>query len=361
MTLLFTSLILVLTACNNDAPKESSTEDSKPPLRISILLPLTGPGAGGAIFSQEGFDLALNEIQANGGKVDISFEDTQTNPKTAVSILQRLQASSSPPNVIVPQLSSVMKAIQPILKDNMLTVATGVSIPDVADSSKNRFRIFLSSTGMGETAAGLVNKSKVTKPCVVYVNDEYGQSCLLNFTKAFEGKETVISEPFSLLEKDFRSQWQKIISKNVDCVFVVGYGPGYLTVLKQMREQGYNGMVITDWSITSPGYSKAVAGVLNGAYVVSVRVPQSFIDQYQKTYNKDGSYINAGYSYDTLKTIWYAYSNSDGSIKGMTQALTNMKNYPGIMDTKGIQQNGDMDVRYSIFKIQDGQLVDSGE
>lgn len=350
----FVVLCLVVVSCDSG----NSTQGDKPSLKVSVLLPLTGPGASGGNDSKNGFELAINEIKAKGGQIEITYEDTQTNPKTAVSIFQSLQISSNPPNVLVPQLSSVMKALQPILSKDILTVATGVSIPGVADASQHRFSIFPSSTGIGNTAANWARKQNAKKPCVIYVNDEYGQSCLLSFQQSF-GASSIISVPFGLLEKDFRSQWQKIIERDADCVFIAGYGPGYLAVIKQMREQGYQGMVILDWSVTSPDYMAALVEAVDGANVVSVKIPSEFTEKYRSAFGKEGSYINAGFSYDTLKCIWYAHSNSDGSIEGMTQALTNMKEYPGVMDTMGIQKDGNTIVRYSVFHIQDGHLTDS--
>jgi branched-chain amino acid transport system substrate-binding protein len=354
----FVSLIIICitTSCNNESPKDGPQQNSKPPLQVSVLLPLTGPGASGGSYSKNGFEMAVEEIRTKGGQIEVTYEDTRTDPKTAVSVFQSLQASSNPPNVLVPQLSSVMKALQPMLSEDMLTVATGVSVPGVSDSSRRRFSIFLSSTGIAKTAARWAISNNVKKPCVIYVNDEYGQSCLTSFKKSFAAP-SVISEPFGLLEKDFRGQWQKIIGLDVDCVFIAGYGPGYLTVIKQMREQGYQGMVITDWSITAPDYMTALTEAVDGAYVVSVKVPSTFADKYRSIFGKEGSYINAGYSYDTLKCIWYSHSNSDGSVEGMAKALISMKDYPGIMDSEGIQENGELLVRYSIFHVLNGKLT----
>lgn len=334
---------------------------NKPSLNISVLLPLTGPGASGAKFSKEGFLLAKKEIVSNGGDLKLSFEDTQTNPKKAVSIVHRLNNSPFPPNVLVPQLSSVMRAIEPMVSNEMLTVSTGVSIPNVTDSSKNRFRIFISSEGIGTTAANWVKKQKLKSPCVIYVNDEYGQSCLTSFIKNFDSSKNTISyEPFSIIEKDFRIQWKKIIMNKNDCVFIAGYGPGYLAVIKQMREQGYNGKVITDWSITSPDYMTATQKISNGFFVISVKVPNNFVSLYEDTYKRSASYINAGYSYDTLMCIWNSYINSDGSVKDMSNKIitfNSKEKYPGLMDSNGIQANGDLSVNYSIFKINNGNLI----
>lgn len=328
-------------------------------LRVAVLLPLTGPGATGAKYSQEGFQLALSEIEQDGGKVVLEFEDTQTNPKTAVSIYQAMQTKAAPPKVIVPQLSSVMKALRPMLATDNLTVCTGVSSPNVADPSANIFRVFLSAPGVGRTAAEWAAEIKLKSLCVIYVNDEYGQSVLTATQKQFEQTGgSMASEPFSLLEKDFRTQWQKILQSNPDGVFITGYGPGYIAVLNQLREVGYSGAIITDWSITAPDYLKATQGVRDGTYVVTVQASDDFVRKYEEVYERECSALNAGFSYDTLKVIWQAYKNSDGSVSGMSDAILSLKGYPGVMDAKGFGKDGELAISYSVLTIKDGKLTE---
>src|SRR5476651_2072312 len=63
------------------------------PVMIGVSGPLTGPNAQYGAQWKQGFDLALDEIQAAGGidgrKLAYTFEDSQSDPRQSVAIAQK--------------------------------------------------------------------------------------------------------------------------------------------------------------------------------------------------------------------------------------------------------------------------------
>src|SRR4051794_28811317 len=68
--------------------------DDGSPFNVGAVLPLTGSAAVWGKNSQQGMNLALKEINDGGGvkgrKLAILYEDSQSDPKTATSALQKL-------------------------------------------------------------------------------------------------------------------------------------------------------------------------------------------------------------------------------------------------------------------------------
>src|SRR3954469_6651281 len=66
---------------------------SSEPILLGVSGPLTGPNAQYGTQWKQGFDLALDEIQAAGGingrKLAYSFEDSQSDPRQSVAIAQK--------------------------------------------------------------------------------------------------------------------------------------------------------------------------------------------------------------------------------------------------------------------------------
>ena len=66
------------------------------PLYFGVSGPLTGPNAQYGAQWKAGFDLALDQINANGGingrPLQYVFEDSQSDPRQAVSIAQKFVA-----------------------------------------------------------------------------------------------------------------------------------------------------------------------------------------------------------------------------------------------------------------------------
>lgn len=359
LTIIIVSSGLFFACRKND---QSDLDKSAPPqrkLKVAVLLPLTGPAASGGVASKEGFELAIEDIRAkHGDNIEVAFEDTESNPTRAVTIYQQVTAAHSS-QVVVLELSSVTKAIKPLLNRSVLAVATAVAIPDVADPSIGLFRVFPTSQGVAHTAVEHAIGAGQTNAAIIYVNDDYGLGSMNSFKSQFEnrGGKIILAEPFSLLEKDFRVQWAKILKENPGCVWITGYGPGYLSVLNQLRETSYQGIIMTDWSLSSPDYMQATEGVRDGTIVVMPESSPDLADRYTKRHGKEGFMVNVGYSYDTLMMTWAAFQASDGSATNLLTKFQSTKSHKGAMGEISILDSGDSSVVYTARKVANKKLV----
>jgi branched-chain amino acid transport system substrate-binding protein len=88
-TLIKGSLAAVMTGA---ATSRAAFADSSEPIMLGVSGPLTGPNAQYGTQWKQGFDLALDEINAsgiNGRKLAYSFEDSQSDPRQSVAISQK--------------------------------------------------------------------------------------------------------------------------------------------------------------------------------------------------------------------------------------------------------------------------------
>ena len=72
------------------------------PILIGVSGPLTGANAQYGLQWKQGFDLALDKVNAEGGvsgrKVAYVFEDSQSDPRQAVAIAQKFVAD---PRIVI--------------------------------------------------------------------------------------------------------------------------------------------------------------------------------------------------------------------------------------------------------------------
>src|SRR5215468_3986780 len=75
------------------AASRAAFAQSSEPITLGVSGPLTGPNAQYGTQWKQGFDLALDEIQAAGGingrKLVYVFEDSQSDPRQSVAIAQK--------------------------------------------------------------------------------------------------------------------------------------------------------------------------------------------------------------------------------------------------------------------------------
>jgi ABC-type branched-subunit amino acid transport system substrate-binding protein len=94
---------------------------TKPPIRIGMLMTLTGPGAAANLPTRMGIDMALQEFNANGGiggrQIVLVQGDDQANPTTGVDEAKRLVYQEKIEALVGPIASAVTVAILPTLNE----------------------------------------------------------------------------------------------------------------------------------------------------------------------------------------------------------------------------------------------------
>ncbi|MEM3170745.1 MAG: ABC transporter substrate-binding protein [Candidatus Nitrosotenuis sp.] len=94
-------------------------------IKIGAILPLTGELAEFGVDEQRGMRLAVEAINNEGGiggkKLSIMYEDSKSDPKTAVNALQKLIATDKPP-VVFSLGSSISLAIAPMVDQNKIVL-----------------------------------------------------------------------------------------------------------------------------------------------------------------------------------------------------------------------------------------------
>jgi branched-chain amino acid transport system substrate-binding protein len=198
----------------------SGCEKKEKEIKIGAILPLTGSAAPYGQNAQRGILLALDEINAKGGikgiKVEVIFEDSKTDPKEAVTALQKLEQVNKIRYIIGDINSAGVLAMAPIAEhDHILLLSPGASNPKISDAGEYIFRNWHSDALEGEVDADFAhNRLHWKKIAVLYVNASYGEGLAQVFRDKFKqlGGEIVAFEAYSQDATDMRTQINKIMS-----------------------------------------------------------------------------------------------------------------------------------------------------
>ena len=103
------------------AASAGADAQTKPPIKIGMLMTLTGPGAAANLPTRLGIDMALEEFNAQGGiggrKIILVQGDDQANPTTGVDEAKRLVYQEKIEALVGPVASAVTVAILPTLNE----------------------------------------------------------------------------------------------------------------------------------------------------------------------------------------------------------------------------------------------------
>ena len=362
--------VMLLVACEDVTPGSvKKAAESPAVLRVVGLFPMTGPGASLGTFLNNGVQLAKEDLEREyAGKLKIQFEvvDSQNKPREAVNGLRSAIARNRPAAVIS-GLSSVSSAIKPIVEqEGIFTVATTTALNNLVQGTQHLVRVYPTANNFAEPIARYtVGRFKTV--AVLYINDDFGASVFNEYRKRLAGSQTIITsaEAYELLQKDTRTLIDRIAYNKPEAVYVIGYGPAYIRLIKQLKEQVPNVSVIADISFANPAVLAALGQdaenvVFNGTDA-ELTEPETeaaalFRKRYIARFNAE-PFMVAGFAYDSLKLIVKA-SMRDGSYSVPKKATAiKLSPFSGIMGIIQLDSDGESNISLRLMQRQSGKTI----
>ncbi|HYD63574.1 MAG TPA: branched-chain amino acid ABC transporter substrate-binding protein [Noviherbaspirillum sp.] len=294
----------------------ATTASAQEVVKIGMTGPLTGPQAQAGKDNENGVRMAIDELNAKnpviGGK-PVKFvllsEDDQADPKTGVSVAQKL-VDAGAKAVFGPYNSGVAIPASRVYNDARVVMATVGSNPKITQQGYGYvYRIGASDIELGgKIAAYAIRELKHKKFAVVDDRTAYGQGVAEQFIKIAKenGAEIVGREFTNDKAVDFNSILTSIKNKKPDAVFYGGHYTQGGPLRRQMKQLGLNAALLGGDAICNAELFKLGGDAVNegvycvqgGAILESGTAGKAFVNAYQKRYN--------------TKPLTYAVSFYDG-------------------------------------------------
>ncbi|MBI3647827.1 MAG: branched-chain amino acid ABC transporter substrate-binding protein [Actinobacteria bacterium] len=305
------------------------TGASTEPILIGSASPVTGPFASDGQQMVRGQQLAIDEINANGGLLGRQLK------------LQVLDSKAQEPDVM-------KNVLQKLVSQNVaaifagFTTYTSVEFPIVAQAGMPMFHVNTwhgnveyvqqnnitnifqgdpSETSYGSGFITLVNQfidsgawtpsSKSTY--VVTSNDPYSLAIAKAFKAGMEKQcwKTLGFEQYTVPQADYGGQLVKIRNNPPGIVFFSSYAPGdEASFIKQFAESPTPSLVYEQYAPSIPEYLDLAKDAANGVLwstVVGVLAgddrAKAFIDKFTQKFSRPPGFSNAGDQYD-LVHLW---------------------------------------------------------
>lgn len=197
------------------APAAMESASQKGAIRIGVINSLTGRFAAFGVPVRDGLALAVQEINAKGGrKIELVAEDDGSDPERAKQAFEKL-AEAKVAAVIGPISSSATLATAPLAQRYRIP-----QISPIAHSSALRkagdftFLIFPTSEAAArETAKVALGRFKAKRVAILNPDTSFGKESTQALVGAFRGKaEVVANETFAEGQKDFSAQVRSIVA-----------------------------------------------------------------------------------------------------------------------------------------------------
>jgi len=284
---------------------------------VGILLPTTGNASSYGESIESGIRVALAEAREGKGlpqDFELVWMDTGSQPAQAVAKLHEMVQNRGVKIVIGGATSDEARAMIPELeKLNVVCLSPSASAPDLAKKSKLFFRIYPSDELEGSRAGRFIFETLKAKTTLLLVgNNDYTRGIepefLRKYSEQLGGK--VIAR-IAVDVDDWKEGAAAVLRKEQpEAVYLIGYADNITGGIRFLREQGYEGRIVT----TSALYTgKAIQDLGPLAEGVFFPLPpfdrtsqdediQRFVKRYMDTYQRAPD-IFAAHGYDAMRIV----------------------------------------------------------
>jgi len=290
-------------------------------LKIGFIGPLTGAAAVYGTSCLQGAQIAVDEINAQGGlQIELNAQDDEHDAEKSVNAYNTLWDWGCQMIVGCVTTAPCKAVAAEAFNDRMFMLTPSASSPDVTAGKDNVYQVCFTDPNQGSASAQFITDNALaTKVAVIYNNaDAYSTGIYQTFVaKAAEiGLEVVSATTFTDDTTDFSVQLTDAKDNGADLVFLPIYYTPASMILNQAKAMEYApkffGVDGMDGILTLEGFDTSLAeGVMlltPFAADAEDEMTQKFVATYQANYNDVPTQFSAD-GYDAVYALYQACLN----------------------------------------------------
>ncbi len=350
--LLFGLLIFII-ACTSTAEE---------PIKFGAVLPLSGSNAFYGTYSKVGMELAVEDINANGGingrLVKIIFEDSAGDKAKATTAAQKLVQVDNV-DALFTTTTSMAGAIAPIAEENKIPFIYASTANSIAEGKTYVFKDNPNAVDLCK----ILMKEAVKKHQKIALFGVQLEATELCKKGAEEIAQLIIFEQYTFGETDYKTQLAKIKESGSTALLVIAFSNDCNNVYKQIRETGLSVQLLvptTAFGCGSPDHLRENPDLFVNAYGSELDFDEDSkeVQEFKQRIDKAGGttqILGSAISYDSVTEMAQAYERCKDTL-----CVTNnlrMLNYKGLSGM--ISYNGKQAVTRTIHlqKYENGKWV----
>jgi branched-chain amino acid transport system substrate-binding protein len=338
------------------AMPSSAPAAGPPPLRLGIILPLTGQSADIGKSALVGAQVAVDEINSVGGylgrPLELVVHDDQSDPdkgmKAAHEVVEKDQVMATIGFCNAAVALPAVDYFQSIKHPLIVSCSTASTITSKYPPAQSYvYRVSASSSVQAQFLVEELMKSKLSKVALLVDTSPYGDAGLADLQAAM-GKVNLRPKAvvrFALGSKSLEKEMRELKSTGADVLigWTVGREQGLIAAAR--AAVGWTVPQYGGWDLSNSFAYESSGGKLEGAFMAQTVLPNrqlernsSFLSAYLKRSNERpiGSLMSAAQTYDAVQMLMRAVFVSKGDLSGpsLKYALEHSKGvYRGVITT----------------------------
>lgn len=363
--------LLALSGCSTSGDGSGGgAADGAIPLGYTATL--SGDFASYGLEMREGIDLAVEEINADGGVLgrDLTIDavDDEGKPANGPVIAQEFCDDSNIPAVLGFSFSSVALSGLPIYTQcGLPIVASAVTSPELSGASDIFFRTVFTDAYQGAEAAKFVSENRgIEKVAVLYQQDDYGKGVADAFSKGIEeaGGEVTSSQAYQLGTVNFGSTVGAALKDKPDAIFIGGFYTEAGKIATQIRDSGSDLPIFASDGAASPLFIELAGDAAEGIEVYSAfsasdpaAEAAAFVKAFTAKYDKEPSSW-AALAYDATYVVADAMTSAESTDRAkVAEAIRNTQGFKGVSGEISFDDQGNRVGDLTFQRVEDGKFV----
>jgi branched-chain amino acid transport system substrate-binding protein len=358
-------MILTLAGCSGQITGGSVQEE---PIKIGVVAPMTGSLAYFGEWMLNGYQMAADEINAEGGvngrQIELIVEDDVCSPQPAITAFNKLHDFDKVDAFVGAYCGSPIFVAAEFSKANeKIVISPNTNFGKLSDF------FFTTDTELRKEAGFLAEylaKKNITKVGVLYLNNDWGLAHKEHFTKRFTelGGELTGVESFEFSTTDYRTMIAKVTADKPQAIFVIYSNPAL--AINQIRELGFDGLLVGQRGVENPtliqvsgknadGMIFSASGDVQEGSLIKSQL--EFKEKYEARFKTKISHTSAN-AYDSVQMIAKAMEECGSSDASCMKESILKQDFDGASGHVKInpELNG-VDRNIVMKAVKDGQFV----
>lgn len=345
------------------------------PVKIGVILPLTGQMAAYGEDGRRAIELARDELNAAGGingePVEIIFEDSGGTPKGSTAATLKLIEIDKVVALAGGLFSSEILAMKPILNQHKIVLMTPMaSNPRLYEDT--RFLFSMTPTDHNQTwlnSKYYIQVVGIKTLGSLYMNTDNGIDSDALLTKYWEqfGGKVLVHESFNPGSTDFRTQLTKIKAANPEFLYINATWKEAVKIFQQISEMNIKMRLGGNSQIREQKLIEMAGSAVEGVTLTDQTSLEGWStedkalrDKFEKGFNdrfKTPPAIVAYKAYDMMRALFAGIKI--GGIKGeeLRNAIVKL-NIPGVVGAIRFRESGAPIKESAMLIIKDGKFVE---
>ncbi len=333
-------------------------------VKIGAVLPLTGWGAYWGEPEQAGAQLAVRDIRAAGGDVELFIEDGATEARTSASAAQKLITVNGVEGMFT-SFTGPSSAVSPIARENEVPLLFVSATKSILEQNPYALKTYFNiEKQCYEGARHFVAEGSLHLGGFLMTLD-FASECQQGIERAVEGTSVVTSYyEFPVDTTDFRTDIAKAREADVDAVISIFYEENAVAFFRQRAELNWITPIVTGLGVTDNFPESARENVrpetLEGVITYDQLISNWFAERMREEYPdmSPDQYLAAAYGYDETMYLYEALQECPrGDAECVIEEIRKGSSENRALISEGFGGDRNIILNPAYLRYTDGQLV----